>query len=65
MHTLNELDLIRQRREDLLREAKNDQLARRLRLPDSEEIPNPSLIPRRRTALRPASKEAGVENGEG
>lgn len=60
MQGLNDLDLIRQHREELLREAENGRLARRLRLASAKESYRPSLLARVRDALRPAPKEANL-----
>lgn len=65
MHTLNELDLVRQRRDEIRREVENNRLARRLRSAGAEETSGRSLLTRLRDALRPAPKEVSVGDCEG
>ncbi|MGF1470207.1 MAG: hypothetical protein ACFB50_00515 [Rubrobacteraceae bacterium] len=62
MHTLNELDLARQRLRERLQEAENERLASRLRSAAARKVPGRSLFGRFWIPVRPAAKETGLRN---
>ena len=60
MHTLNELDLVRQRHDEIRREIVKNHFARRTRSAGASNASEHSLVARFQVALRPAPNEASV-----